>query len=199
MIGDALIASVCISLLAGGRLANLANVQLRAAWLVFGAVVVQYGGQWVFDRGATLIGAWGPALYLLSFCALLSFIWINRHLPGFLLIGAGILGNVLVIAANGGHMPVSLDALRQAGLGHLVEPLQSGAVFTHTAMGPENHLRWLGDLFALQRPYPRPKVLSVGDIILALGMFYFTVATLQPWPLSRFSAKVAAKPQLKGE
>ena len=71
----------------------------------------------------------------------------------------GVSLNTLVIVVNGGHMPVwgatQIDTQR----------LQNVA-----AMGSETRLAWLGDVFAEPEWLPRRNVVSVGDILLAVGV-----------------------------
>src|SRR5512147_2416443 len=48
-----------------------------------------------------------------SLLLLLIFAWINRELPGFWMLGLGLLLNLMVIAANGGLMPISPQAVTE--------------------------------------------------------------------------------------
>jgi hypothetical protein len=80
-------------------------------------------------------------------------------------LGVGL--NCLVIAVNGGHMPQSADAA-VAVWGHgFVDPtrLQNVAV-----LDVGTRLGWLGDVIAEPAWLPRANVISIGDILLSLGI-----------------------------
>lgn len=188
MIVDALIAGILVAVIAGGRLRHLADVDLRHTWLVICAALLQYGGQWLFGRGVAWVGAWGSVIYLASLAGVLVFVYLNRSLPGFKWAGCGVLLNALVIAANGGRMPVSSEAVRVAGLESLLAPLEEGKVITHALMADSTPLALLGDFIPLPHPYPRPKVISIGDIVLAVGAVTFAVVSLRPRFLGRRGA-----------
>ena len=69
-------------------------------------------------------------------------------------------------------MPVSLEALKKAGMAYLLPLLQSKTYIIHTLMNPKTRLKFLADIIPLPPPYPRPRVLSVGDIIMGIGVFF---------------------------
>lgn len=96
-------------------------------------------------------------------------LWHNQHLRSMWLVALGLLSNSLVIAANGGHMPVSLKAAEQAGLPELLVPLQNKADAVHSLMTPESPLWFLGDIIPMHVGNYH-KILSLGDLFLLLGI-----------------------------
>lgn len=80
--------------------------------------------------------------------------------------GVGILLNFLVIAANGGTMPVSSVGLRP----ELKEILLQGEAL-HALTTAESKLLFLADVIPLY--FPAGSKMSVGDIFLSAGLFYF--------------------------
>jgi hypothetical protein len=48
----------------------------------------------------------------------LAFVILNRRYPELLVMGVGLFSNFLAILVNGGYMPASAEALRQAGMGN---------------------------------------------------------------------------------
>ena len=98
--------------LTGGRLAALAQVRLRHAWLIPAALAVQIyittidpGG----SRGAHV------AAHLGSYLLAGAFVFANRDLPLVWLVALGGVLNLLVITVNGGVMPADANALQRAG------------------------------------------------------------------------------------
>lgn len=182
MVLDVALLSVLIGLVFGGRFSNLASIEVKGLALAVVAVLVQYGGQYASDAGWLELNTLGPFLFLATLLLLLAVIWLNRKNSALLLIGIGIFLNFAVIAANGGKMPVSAEGLMQAGLGHLVPSLEAETVLTHQLLTDQTRLAFLSDIFVLPQPYPRPRVFSVGDVILALGTFWFFLGGLKGHP-----------------
>ncbi len=191
MMIEAVLAGLLLGLILKGRLSRLSTLRIRGTPLLLAAVVMQYGGQWLFDRGQVWVGAWGAPIYGCSLLLVLAFVWLNRSLPALWLSGLGVALNALVIAVNGVRMPVAAAALQAAALPHYVDYLQQGRVITHTLIDKATLLPWLGDWIPLPPPYPRPKVLSPGDVVMAAGLFYFVLVALGP-PLLRRAGKRTA-------
>jgi hypothetical protein len=88
------------------------------------------------------------------------------------LAAVGVLLNVLVVAANGGHMPQSQTARIAAGASaERVAGLASEPGWRNVApMTSETRLAWLGDVFPEPAWLPLHNVMSVGDLLLASGV-----------------------------
>ncbi len=157
----------------GGNPAHLLVFPLRAYGLVLAAFGLQVLVVYV-PLPAWLEGLRVPLL-LLSYILLAGFVYGNRRLPGMGLIGAGLLANGLVMVANGGYMPVTLEALHAIGKGHLVSSPAVGArVFGAKDIwlpAEATRLWFLSDIFVLPPPFPIPSVFSIGDGLIALGVF----------------------------
>jgi hypothetical protein len=166
-----LVVSLAVGWLAGGRLANLAHVELRATWLVFLAVAAQ-----LVLAGVAALGVPGELvarpLLGASHLALLGFIAANRYRPGMLLVLVGLALNAVVSLANGG-MPVAGEALVALGGQAAVEPGK------HQLLTEATHLPWLADVIPV--PFLR-SVLSVGDLLLAAGVGILVVAQMRRFP-----------------
>ncbi|MEV8096764.1 DUF5317 family protein [Kitasatospora sp. NPDC085879] len=162
----AMTAGVLLGYLAGGRLANLGNADLRYGWLLGAAALVNalngylpVAGDWARAQGIPLlvvsyevIGVWAVRN-------------ISAGLPRArapLAVGsAGAACNAAVIAANG-RMPVVLPP-------HWVGvPQAAGGVLDakHVVMTSHAALPWLGDIFPLAGG---AVMFSFGDVLLAIG------------------------------
>lgn len=73
----------------------------------------------------------------------------NWHLKSLYLVLFGLLLNTLVIFANGGHMPVSLDTLKKAGIEGWEELLKTRADAVHSLLDESTRLPFLGDVIPL--------------------------------------------------
>ncbi len=92
-----------------------------------------------------------------------------------ILLLSGAFCNFLVIAANGGQMPVNLDLLKQQGRTLLADRIQKGA-YRHTPLGPQTRLPFLADVIPLPHPFSVP---SIGDLLVAIGLFLLIMDLLR--------------------
>lgn len=177
----ALVLSLILAHLLGGRLSNLASLPLRGPGLALGALGIQVVVVYWIAPGSSLELLRVPLLTL-SYIVLAVFIIWNRRLPGMWILGVGLAANWAVILANGGHMPVTYEALVAAGRGSLVTGTAPGTyVFgSKDILLPlqDTRLWFLSDIFVIPPPFPIPSVFSVGDAIIALGLLWFV-----PWAL----------------
>jgi len=148
--------------LAGGRLWRLADVELRHQWLI----ALALAGQILFITvlPGQLDGVHAPA-HLMTYGLAAAFVWANRAIPGVWLIGLGGALNFLAIAANGGIMPASAEALAAAGL-----VADKGEAFANSALLEGARVGLLGDVFAIPAGWPLSNVFSVGDVVIGAGL-----------------------------
>jgi Family of unknown function (DUF5317)/Major Facilitator Superfamily len=159
-----IVAGLLLSMLLGGRLSSLAAVRFRLSGLVAAALALQVV---LFSRlGASVPDGLVPPLHYVSYALLIAFGLANLRLRSLTLVFAGLLLNVIAIASNGGHMPVSETAARAAGM-----ILRDGSNVSVDA----DRLRWLGDVFAMPSQIPFASAFSVGDVLLAAGAISFIV------------------------
>jgi hypothetical protein len=172
MLLDAAVLTIIVGVIAGGRLGRLKDLDLRAPAAFIAAAVAQVALLALSASGVAMPPALGPGLYMVSFVLLLGGLWLNRHLPGVRLVGLGAFLNLLVIAANGGSMPVDRGLAERAGSERLVELLDSPEYTMHEPVTEATRLRPLADVLPLPMLVPRPRFYSpgsVGDILVTIG------------------------------
>jgi hypothetical protein len=148
----AVVVGLVIGRATGGSTAAFARLSLRTWPLLVGGAVMQTLAQIdALDRIAY-------PLVVASYAALLVVGVRNLHLVGMGLVVAGIALNASVIVANHG-MPVRPSAAEAAG----VDRVAAGHHFER----PSDRLVALGDVLPAR---PLGEVLSVGDLILAVGL-----------------------------
>lgn len=165
MLIDGIVIGLIFAKLAGGKFAKLLLVHFTAPWLIAIAFVVQYASIFFFPN-ILLIAI------LISYILLFLFSVLNRMIPGFYLVLAGIFMNILVMMVNKGRMPVELEAAKDLSPEDF-PALVAGEYGKHIAMSDQTHLNFLGDIFYLHAPYPHPTIVSLGDIVFSMGMIYF--------------------------
>lgn len=146
--------------LRGGSVTTLAETTFRWTPLLVAGLLVQitflyWDPEWLGSGG-------GVAVILGSNLVVAVWLFANRTLPGLLLAGAGMALNVVVIAANGA-MPVLASSAERARITQSIDD----ASIKHEPLDEDTVLPWLGD--AIPVP-PFKEVLSVGDVVLALGL-----------------------------
>jgi diguanylate cyclase (GGDEF)-like protein len=91
--------------------------------------------------------------------------------PGWALAALGVGLNTVAIVANQGHMPQSPEAAAAVwGAAYVHPDTYAGRLENVSWMGPDTLLPWLCDVLPLPRWLPRANVLSVGDVLLAVGV-----------------------------
>lgn len=164
------IAGIALALFRGGSLKKLGEVHIRWAWIVLVALIIQIILVYVLpDRTGV-----ARVLFPLTHAAILVVAWVNRDLEWMWLVAAGVLLNFIVIVANGGYMPVTPQALAQAGLIERPEAVDSGAWMPGTKdivlSKDQTLLWWFSDIVVLP---PIQRIVSIGDILITTGVFLF--------------------------
>lgn len=120
-------------------------------------------------------------LHYFSYLCLLTFIIRNIKNFGLNIAGFGIFLNSLVISLNGGHMPTLPQNLKNTSVGQSADLINQGeAIHNSVKMTNETLLPWLGDIFYLPSWIPFSNVFSIGDIIIAVGIFIYIVFNMHP-------------------
>ncbi|MGH2625967.1 MAG: DUF5317 family protein [Anaerolineales bacterium] len=168
-----IVLGLAFGFLRGGRPANLAALPVRHAWLPLAAAGLQLG--FVFFSHADL-GVAPPVrvgVLLATYGGLIGFLVLNRRLPGavFLLVGASL--NAAVMAANGGYMPITPEALARSGHeGQIVT--RDGWRFVYGSKdivleAQDTRLGFLSDVFGIPEELPFSATFSLGDVLIGVG------------------------------
>ncbi|HZQ07847.1 MAG TPA: DUF5317 domain-containing protein [Anaerolineae bacterium] len=166
---------ILIALARGGRLANLALLPVRFIGLLFLPFVLQLIAFSPIGDRLVLGIPLARYLYTVSLGVAVIVLWLNRKLPGVVLITLGLCLNFLVIALNGGFMPVSASAREFAGL-----PPLTGRDNNVIPLTDSSWLPWLSDTLPLPAFVPFANVFSPGDLLIVIGGIIFTQRALVP-------------------
>jgi hypothetical protein len=162
-----LVIGLALAPLLGGRLSRLGDLRLRWVAVFYVAIALQLVAfpisqlPWrTPDRAAVVLWLLSYALFAVGAAA-------NLRIGGVPLIAVGMLSNVAAIVANGGHMPALPSALRAAGLNF--------AQSRNSERLSAPHIAWLVDRWGAPEWVPLANVVSVGDVLIAIGGFVFAL------------------------
>lgn len=178
--------AVLAALIQGGNLKNLAGLRLERAWLPLTMVVLQFAivlFPQVQDAGLLALRPW---ITISSYVLLVLFLYANRRIPGVRIILVGGAMNLAVIAANGGYMPVTREALEISG--HLDEIFRQGD--REFVLGSkdivlergETHLLPLSDVLKVPWGQKVPVTFSLGDVFITAGAAWLTFKGVRAFP-----------------
>lgn len=175
---------VVICKLLGGKVSNLAfdRLKIRAVWLLPLVCLSQIAAIVIARQFSQVVSS---ILLIAGYSLLLVAAWLNRHLSGLSVVLVGICLNFLVITANGGVMPTTLQTIETTGrVQNLTTSLSANPAInplsgSKAGLVVEPKLILLGDIIAVPLPGRLASALSVGDLIIAVGLTYFCYKTMQ--------------------
>jgi len=164
---EAIVVGLLISIIVGARLENLSNVNIKCWILIVIGVIMQllpiFLPQYQFTIYLQLVGA------VMVFIAVI----INYNARGFWIIFIGGLMNFIAIMLNQYKMPVDLTIMAGTKLSGLMDTIISGDVVNYVAASSGNWSNVLGKIMITPKWYPFTRLLSIGDIIISLGIIRF--------------------------
>ncbi|WP_379970888.1 DUF5317 domain-containing protein [Ectobacillus sp. sgz5001026] len=172
MVLDGMIISIIVGFIRRGNLKELANLRIKGG-LIFPILFVLEILIFIFQNRFPTLLFLSNYIYIFIYVLGLIFLYLNRNYKGFKLILLGVFLNFLVMAINGGRMPVSLD------VAYMIDPvnaeyIKNGGMYAkHQVLTANTHLGFLGDIIPITHPYPKMQAISIGDVIMNIGIFIF--------------------------
>lgn len=162
MIIEGVVLSIIVGYIRKGRLANFEHIKIRVWYLIILSQLLQIVAIRLNGHVIHLDQQVFYSMHVISYVVLFVPLIMNYKMLSMKLFGIGTLLNFIAIAFNQGQMPVFLPEGVNASfdLGHVLGNAQTRAY-------------WLTDIIPLLKPYPLPKIISVGDIFLLVGAFLF--------------------------
>ncbi len=175
----AIILLILLALLFRRDLGLIAQRSYRGGWRLLGLIAGLFVLQAVMVLYAPGQTRWQMAILVLTQSAIIGLLFLNRHLPGAKIFALGLVLNLVVMAANGGWMPVTPETSSFVHPARIVEvhtrpPSSKNIVLARS----ETRLWVLSDIIRLTLPWRRTAV-SIGDILLIVGagQFIFQATT----------------------
>lgn len=152
----------------------------QTTWLVVLGFLPQFLA-FYFSPTRQMFPDWLASISLVvSQLLLLAFAFINRRLPGMIILMIGLGFNLLVILANGGFMPLPVETAHRYVTPTLLSRIEIGnriGSASKDILLPDKKIvfPWLADRFVSPRFFPSRFAFSLGDIFVAVGAFWLLV------------------------
>ena len=170
--------ALIVGAIAGGGLPRLGELKLRWTILLVAALGLRIlaGLSRETGIGEDIPVGWA---YLVAYVLIFVWLWQNWRVPGLQIAAVGIGANMLAVLVNAGQMPIWSAAYFAAGFTpaeivndpfHFI--LTADTVGSFVAKGG-----LFGDVIPLPVPFIRD-VVSIGDILLAIGIFWAIVYSM---------------------
>ena len=171
MVFDGILIAIIIGFIRGGSFKRFADIRFRMGWifpvLLFIQLTIFY-----FQNKVAWVGHISNLSFMAIYVVGLTFLWVNRHHTHFKTIFIGVCLNFIVMVINGGRMPVSMGAAAVIDP-HYLEATKNALYAKHTIVTNSTKLAFLGDILPLSAPYPREQAISIGDVVMNIGVFLF--------------------------
>jgi len=170
--------ALIVGALLGGRIPRLADLKLKWPILLIVALGLRLATDLIGELNLPFQAPLGWT-YIAGYGLIIVWLWFNWRVPGLQVAAVGIGANMLAVLANGGQMPIWAAAFSAAGFTeaqiandpfHVL--LRADTIAGFVASGG-----LLGDVVPLPIPLIRD-VVSLGDLLLALGVFWAIVAAM---------------------
>lgn len=169
--------SLVVGKLRGGKIRNIENISLKYWYLFIIGFLLEFVSVYLGGKQTGLIyeflSSYFIYIHALSYIIIGIGLVLNFKNKSLIVFFIGHVLNFIVIIANNGQMPVSGSGLEKLGLLKNLEMLNSGSVLTHTLVNEATKFKFLGDVIQIPKPYPLPKMISIGDVFLLIGIFLF--------------------------
>lgn len=180
MLVDFLIISLLVGLFRGGKIKGLAKIPIKNTEFIFLSFVIRYIPLLLKSPLYDLAVRFNWLVVTISYMLLLYALITNLHIRAIGLVALGVFLNYLVIFANGWKMPVSIWAVELTRLDGLKELLFDPNYIYHKALDSTTKLWFLADVIPMPPPYPKPRVFSIGDLVMSLGLFFLIQKYMKP-------------------
>lgn len=183
MVIETIILSLLLGKLMGGKIRNIGNLYINGWYLFVVSFSIEIISLLIVSKNngemSNIIENNFFYIHIFVYLLLIIGLMMNFHENGFRVSLGGAILNFLPLCVNNGRMPVSINALKLSKLYTQLSLLAEGRIMTHTLENKATKLILLGDIIPIGKPYPFPKIISIGDILIALGLLILTISYMK--------------------
>ncbi|NLV88652.1 MAG: DUF5317 domain-containing protein [Tissierellia bacterium] len=175
MIIETVILSFILGKIRGGRIRNIGNLYIKKWYIFVISFLMEIISLLLITRFSGSLSRFlednFSYIHIFIYLLLILGLILNFREKGFKLVLFGSLLNFIPILLNNGRMPVSIKALKFSKLYNELTLLEEGRILTHVLIDKSTKLSILSDIIPIPKPYLFPKIISLGDILIAIGLF----------------------------
>ncbi len=161
----------------GGRLSNITEMNIRGWYLILLALLLQISPL-IFGSMDFMLSIQKYILFMSSFIIMIV-VLLNLDKKGVWIILLGGLFNLVIVAMNGFQMPVVMENLKSAGLLTMHDAIVEGNIVNYVQADIVGGFSQIFTKFVtIAKPYPMPKILTIGDIVMSLGLLYMIIGEM---------------------
>lgn len=192
MVPELLIAALICGWALKGRYQRLLDAKIKYVWMIFIPLGLMVATRVLnYTHVIPFSSPFHGIVRVIELLVICVFAGANIRIPGAKLLLVGLIANTIVVAANGGAMPVSYDCILAAwGKRQVAEYMVTYPFVKQMLIHPGTRLVWLCDIIPVRRPFVLfPGVYSVGDLISSLGGMIAIISLMRtPLPSERKTA-----------
>jgi hypothetical protein len=167
MIIETVLLGLMVAFISGGKIRNIESVTFRYWYLVILGFLIQELPVYI-----NVTAEFNFICISMSYILIVIPLLLNLRIKGIYFALVGTVFNAIVIMANNGMMPVTKNAIIATGYTKTIVSGQQLDIM-HFVADDSTRFKFLSDFIPLPKPYPLPQILSVGDLLLCIGLFLF--------------------------
>ena len=175
LIVETMIISIIIGKMRKGKIDNIGYLNINKWYIFFIAFAIKIISILVVTRTEGSVSNFLDInfsyIHIFIYLLFLIALFLNISEKGFKFVFAGSLLNFIPMVFNKGKMPISINALKFSKLYTQLALLDEGRIMTHSLIEKGTKFWILADIIPIPKPYLFPKIISIGDILLAIGLY----------------------------
>ncbi len=175
MLIEAIVISLIIGLIRGGKLKRFRMFNSKTMWVLILGILMQY--ILVFLSKIEEIGtitkilSYTKEILIISYILIFVGIVTNLKYKSLWAVFIGFLGNFFVFAMNNWKIPILVEGVQLTNTPNLIERIESGNIVLYTPITEGIKYSVLGDIIIFPELYPISRIISLGDLIASFGIF----------------------------
>lgn len=166
---EAILVGLLIGFIRNGRLANFNNARFKGWGLIVPAFIVYLMPYILLLLNVSFDNLEIFPFISMGFVVLLALLNLEKSGMKIFLIGTAL--NMIAMAVNGFLMPIDLAKMEALGYQSFVESIANGTVVNYIdSLDAQSWTVFIGKIIGLPEIYPLARVISVGDILISVGV-----------------------------
>lgn len=177
MIIEAIILGIIIGLIRGGTFSRLGYINFRGSvfflisLICYLMIVVMHIGNFEYNTNYYSI------ILLITYIFILIGLLVNIKMKHIIIIVIGCIMNLIVFITNNLSFPINSEKVNLLFKSEYHQLLINNNIRFYIPV-EGSKLKYLANIIAINRPYLSPLILSVGDLIIALGIIILIQSTM---------------------